>query len=127
MQWNKNYFFVALIFLLIEVIIAVYVHDAFVRPFLGDMFVVILIYTFLKAFVKIGYLQAALLVFVFAILVEISQHLDLIRILGFQDSGIGKAVLGNSFSWIDILMYSLGILLVLVVERLRGGNVSFSS
>lgn len=127
MPLNKKYLLIAVIFLIIEILIAVFVHDAFVRPFLGDMLVVILIYTFIKAFIKISYLKAAFIVWIFAILVEVSQHFNLIGILGLQDSEMGKAVLGNSFSWMDILMYSLGIILILFVEKLRHKNASFSA
>ena len=39
------------ILLLTEVLIALYVHDAFVRPYIGDVLVVIVIYTFIRIFV----------------------------------------------------------------------------
>ena len=123
MHWDKKYFFLALVFFVIEIFIAIYVHDKIIRPFLGDLFVVILIYAFLKAFINIRYIKAALVVWIFAVIVEISQHLEFIKILGFSNSEIGKAVLGNSFSWLDILMYSIGTLLIVFVEWLRREHV----
>ena len=40
-----GYAIATVILLLIEVLIAVYVHDAFVRPYIGDVLVVVVIYT----------------------------------------------------------------------------------
>ena len=40
-----GYAIATVILLLIEVLIAIYVHDAFVRPYIGDVLVVIVIQT----------------------------------------------------------------------------------
>ena len=40
-----GYAIATVILLLTEVLIALYVHDAFVRPYIGDVLVVIVIYT----------------------------------------------------------------------------------
>ena len=40
-----GYAIATVVLLLIEVLIAVYVHDAFVRPYIGDVLVVVVIYT----------------------------------------------------------------------------------
>jgi nitrogen fixation/metabolism regulation signal transduction histidine kinase len=44
--FNKTYFGFALLLFSIEVVIAFFVDDNIVRPYLGDVFVVILIYCF---------------------------------------------------------------------------------
>ena len=46
-----GYAIATVILLLIEVLIAIYVHDAFVRPYIGDVLVVVVIYTFIRIFV----------------------------------------------------------------------------
>ena len=46
-----GYAIATVILLLIEVLIAMYVHDAFVRPYIGDVLVVVVIYTFIRIFV----------------------------------------------------------------------------
>ena len=46
-----GYAIATVILLLTEVLIALYVHDAFVRPYIGDVLVVIVIYTFIRIFV----------------------------------------------------------------------------
>ena len=38
----------------VEIVIALYVRDAFVRPYVGDVLVVILIACFIRIFVPVG-------------------------------------------------------------------------
>ena len=40
-----------LVIFLVEFLIARYVHDSFIRPYVGDVLVVILLYTFVRIFV----------------------------------------------------------------------------
>ena len=49
LTFRPAYAFATLIIFLIEVLIALYVRDAFVRPFGGDILAVILVYTGLRA------------------------------------------------------------------------------
>ena len=117
-QFNKNYFVLALLLFIVEVLIALYVHDSFYRPYFGDFLVVIFLYCFLKAFVKISVWRAAIIVLLFSFFVEFTQYLNLITLLGLQKSGLAKAVLGTSFSWEDLVCYTAGILCVLFFEKL---------
>jgi hypothetical protein len=55
----------------------------------------------------------------FAYLVEFLQYLDLIQKLGLQHSKIANLVLGNLFEWIDLLAYTMGIAIVLLIENSR--------
>ena len=43
-----------LILLMIEVVIAIYVHDDFIRPYIGDVLVVAVVYCFVRIFVPEG-------------------------------------------------------------------------
>ena len=115
--FNKNYFlFFALVFVT-EVLIALYVHDDFVRPYLGDVLVVILIYCFVKSFVRLVVWMAAVAVLAFAFGVEICQYLNLVEQLDLQDSKLARTVIGTSFSWLDLLTYIIGIAIVVIVEK----------
>ena len=64
-RFNKHYFGLAVIILLVEVLIALYVHDDFIRPYLGDVLVVI----------------------------------------------------GTSFSWVDLIMYAVGVGAIVIIEK----------
>lgn len=116
-QFNKNYFAFTIVLFVVEVLIALYVRDSFFRPYFGDFLVVILIYCFLKSFLKITVWRAAIIVLLFSFFVEFTQYLDLITLLGLQKSGLAKAVLGTSFSWEDLVCYTAGILFVIFIEK----------
>jgi len=112
-----KYFVGFIILLFIELFIALFVEDSFIRPWLGDVLVVILIYTFLRSFLKITYLKAIIIVFIFSFSIEISQLFNLIKILGLEKYQIAHWVLGSSFNWWDFLAYALGLLLVYSYEQ----------
>ena len=116
--FNKKYFALTILLLLTEVIIGVYLHDAIIRPYGGDFLVVILIYCFVKSFLKLPVIKAAVYVLLFAYAVEVSQYFKLAVHLGLKHSTVANIILGNSFSWVDMLAYTLGILLVVLVEKI---------
>lgn len=124
-QFKKTYFGIAVVIFIIEVIIALYVHDNFVRPYLGDVLVVILIYCFLKAFIKAGVLAMAGFVLIFSFAIEFLQYINVVEMLGLQNSRIARTVIGTSFAWIDLLCYLAGIAIVLIVEYIAK-NIAIS-
>jgi hypothetical protein len=119
LTFNKNYFVFAILFFLIEVLIALFVNDNFIRPYLGDVLVVILIYCFLKSFLKLPILPVAIFVLIFSFTIEFLQFLNVVEMLHLENSKIAKIVIGTSFSWIDLLTYMVGIAIVIVVEKYR--------
>ena len=116
-HFNKTYFGLTAVLFLIEVVIALFVKDRFIRPYLGDVLVVILIYCFVKSFIKISVYKAALGVLLFAFTIEILQYCSLVEKLKLQHNTVAKTVIGTSFSWEDILAYMAGILIVLIAEK----------
>ena len=122
LKFNKIYFTITLLLFLIEVSIALYAHDKFIRAYFGDFLVVILIYCFLKSFLNTSVRTTAIIVLVFSFFVETTQYFDLIGKLGLQDSAIARAILGNSFAWADLATYVLGIVCVISIERFNFKN-----
>ena len=116
LKFNTTYFRLASFIFIIETLIALCVHDNFVRPYLGDVLVVILIYCFIKSFLKVKVLPTAIFVLLFAFTIEFLQYLNIVEKLGLQHSKIARTVIGTSFSWIDILTYIIGIFVVISVE-----------
>ena len=57
------------------------------------------------------------LVLVFSFGIEIAQYFNMVEKLGLQHSKIARVVLGNSFAWMDLLAYVLGILAVISIEK----------
>ncbi len=123
LRFHKVYFILAVLLFLIEVAIALFVRDRFVRPYVGDVLVVILIYCFVCSFVKIPLWLGAVGVLLFAYTVELLQYFNFVQILGLQDSRLANVVLGNSFAWMDIVAYTVGIIIVVWVETILSSRL----
>ena len=119
LRFQPGYFILAVILFLVEVAIALFVHDQFVRPYFGDFLVVILMYCFLRSFFNLPVLVTAVSVLLFSYLIEVLQYFDLIKALGLENSGFAKTVLGSSFEWPDIVAYTAGITVILLIENRR--------
>ena len=102
---------------MIETTIALWVHDAFIRPYFGDVLVVLLIYAFIKAFFKTPVLTTALSVLFFSFLIEGLQYLNFIKYLNLENNRLAKTVLGNSFAFEDLICYAVGFLIILIFEK----------
>lgn len=118
MKFNKRYFLITSLLFLVEIFIALVVKDKFVRPYVGDYLVVILIYAMIKSFFKVRSIPLAVGVLLFAYGVEFSQYFNLINLLHLSQDKVAQNVMGNSFSWNDMIAYTLGILTVVFVEKL---------
>jgi hypothetical protein len=116
--FNRPYFLLSLLIFIIEVLIALFVRDNFIRPYLGDTLVVILIYCFIKSFLDTPVFSTALFTLAFSFLVEFLQYLDIVDKLQIK-SEILKTVLGTSFAWNDILAYVAGFAIILSVEKFK--------
>jgi hypothetical protein len=120
MSGRKAYALAALAILAIEVLIALFVRDAIVRPYVGDVLAVVLVYLVLRAVTRLGVIAAAGIALVIAVAVEIAQALNLLGALGLSANTLARVILGGSFDWLDIAAYTAGALIVLAVELLRG-------
>jgi len=119
---NKKYLIIVVILFIIEVLIALYIHDRIIRPYVGDYLVVMLIYSFVKACFNVPVKVAAIGVLLFSYLIEILQYFNVLKKLGLQGDQLATVVMGYHFEWIDILAYTLGILTILVLEKRNLGQ-----
>lgn len=119
LTFRPRYGILAIVFFIIEVLIAVYVHDSFVRPFVGDYLVVFLVYGFVYTFWNISYTKAAIAVLLFCYLIETLQYFHFVHQMGWEKYRIIAIALGTGFSWYDMVAYTLGFLTILMVENQR--------
>jgi len=124
---NTKYLCAFAIVLAIEAIIAVFVHDDFIRPYVGDILVVVLIYCFIKAFVSNGMKYLPLYIFIFALLVEIGQYFNLAELLGLSDYRIARIIIGSTFDMKDIACYLIGCLGLFMFENIQRHSNRFSN
>ncbi len=117
LTFNLKYLILTVLLLAVEICIARFVNDQFVRPFVGDALVVVLIYCFVRIFLKVSYLKAAFAVLVFAALIEVLQYFDYVKMLGLENNRILSAALGRTFEWLDFAAYFGGFLLIITAEN----------
>ena len=120
LTFRASYFFIALLLFVTEILIALFLHDGIVRPYIGDVLVVILLYCFLRSFLKLSIVHTAVSVLLFAYVLETLQYFKLVKLLGLNDYAFARTVIGTSFAWLDLLAYTVGIGITLVVERSIG-------
>lgn len=112
LRFHKAYFLAASLLLLLEIYIAVAVHDKIIRPYAGDFLATIFLFCLAKSFISASNMRVAVAVLLVSYLIEGLQYIHLLTLLGWQHWRVARIVLGNSFEWSDMLAYTLGILLV---------------
>jgi hypothetical protein len=117
-SFNKKYFFWSLLLLAVEAFIALYVDDRIIRPYGGDFLVVILLYCILRCSTRISVKKICIAVLLFSYCIETLQYFHFADKLGLKPGTIFYILLGNYFTWTDIISYTLGIATVLLIERI---------
>ncbi len=111
-----------LFFLTIEILIALFVHDNFIRPYVGDILVIFVMYFFVRIFIPEKYTWLPLILFIFATAVEICQLFHIAERLGLADNRFMRILLGSTFDIKDILCYGIGSILIQTVVWLKAGK-----
>lgn len=113
---------VFILLVMIEVLIALFVHDNFVRPYLGDVIVIVVLYFFVKFFFVNATRLLPLYLFIFATFVEIGQYLHFVSLIGLDNIEFFRVLMGTSFSWYDIICYAAGSLICYILYILENCN-----
>ncbi|SDJ75158.1 Protein of unknown function [Lachnospiraceae bacterium G41] len=116
MKKRLIYALATIILIAIEVLIALFVHDNFVRPYIGDVIVVVAVYCFVRIFIPEKVHLLPLYVFFFAVLVEVLQYFHIVDLLGLGGSRFFRVLIGGVFDLKDILCYTVGCILLGVYE-----------
>ena len=116
---RMGYGLAALLLFVIEVLIALFVRDRFIRPYGGDILVTLLICCVIRVILPRGYrLPVGGGVLLFAILVEIGQYFGLVYLLGLGHIKFFRILMGTGFSWWDMVCYAAGCILFMAVDAL---------
>ena len=105
-----------LVLLGIEVCIALFVHDSFVRPYIGDVLAVVTVYCGARIVFpqRFRWLSAAVLAL--AVCVELVQLTELSSLFG--EGSFMAILLGSTFDVHDLLCYAVGGIVCLVCDIL---------
>lgn len=118
-KFNLKYFFLSILIFFVEVLIATVLKDQFfIRAYVGDVIVVMLLYTLVKSFLIINDTKLILGILAFSCLIEFAQFFKIADKLGFPEESLMYIVVGNSFSWIDILCYGVGCLILYLLVKI---------
>lgn len=112
------YLIATLVIFGVELFIALFVHDKFIRPYVGDILVVVLIYTFVRIFIPDRVRLLPLFIFLFAAGVEVLQYFRIVEVLGLSDHRILSVVIGSVFDVKDIMCYGAGCVILGIYEWL---------
>ncbi|OPZ87977.1 MAG: hypothetical protein BWY74_03269 [Firmicutes bacterium ADurb.Bin419] len=119
MKINLKYLTAFLLLFVTEVLIALFVKDKIIRPFIGDVLVIILMYTFIRGIIKKTIKGLPVYLFIFAGLVEVSQYFHLVDRLNLRNNRLMATIMGTSFDIRDILCYLAGTIMLIIWERLE--------
>lgn len=111
MKTNKlriTYIIIFVLLFAIEVSIALFVHDGFVRPFIGDVLVVMLVCAFLRIFIPEKIMLMPVFATLFAVIIEALQYFDFVKLLGLENNPVISTALGRTFDIRDIICYIVG-------------------
>ncbi len=125
MKINIKYIIAFFILLAIETYIGLFVRDAIIRPYVGDILVVVLLYTLARGLWRKPIRVLPVYVFVFAAAVELAQYFGIAEILQLEDNRLIYTIIGGTFDMKDILCYLAGALLLVAWEnicRYAGGE-----
>ena len=105
------------VILIVEILIALFVKDRFIRPYGGDFLVTVLLCCLLRIFDPQKHRLLPFWVFVFSAAIEIAQYFDVISLIGLDHIRFFRVLIGTSFSWIDLLCYAAGCAVFFMAEK----------
>lgn len=105
------------VLLITEIFIALYVHDDFIRPYMGDVLVIPVIYSFIRIFIPLKCRLMPLYVFAFAVFTELMQYIKIVDILHIESRFL-RILIGTSFSFADILCYLAGSIIAAIWQKI---------
>lgn len=115
---SRLFYALCFVFLfIIETLIALYVRDSIIRPYVGDILVVILVYCFVRIFINKPLRWLPWAVLLFAYTVETLQYFQAADILKLQQNTVARTVVGSVFDWKDMLCYTIGCIPLFFIRK----------
>ncbi len=119
MKTRSFYALAALAVFSLEVIIALWVHDTLIRPYIGDSLAVVLVNLALRVVTPLPVLPSVLVSFAIAAILEIGQFFHVLDVLGLNGNRMARIILGTGFDPKDFVAYALGAACALAAESAR--------
>lgn len=118
---RKKYMMTLIFIFIVELYIGLFVRDKFIRPFIGDVLVVILLYVFIRTFFTPRTKLLPVYIFIVAALVEIGQYFNILKIFNLESNNFVRIIFGATFDIKDIICYFVGGLLLMIWQEIENG------
>lgn len=105
-----------LLILCIELLIGLFVHDSFIRPYLGDILIIGLLCSFVRIFLPTKPVCLGLYMILSGVMAELLQWIKIDVALHLEGTVLGT-ILGSTFDFNDIFCYAVGGVLFFLLER----------
>lgn len=108
------YLISTMVLILLEVLIALY-STGYIRYYFGDILVVSVVYCLVRVIVPKRFKLMPVYILAFSVLVEFFQYIHIVDILNITNN-ILRTIVGTTFSWWDILCYTMGTIPISIWE-----------
>ena len=114
MTFNLKYFIAFVLVLGTELVIAT--TSGFIRHTFGDFLAVIGVYFLFKSFFNIEPIKLGIGVLALAFTIELLQLTPFLEHIGLSEYRMARIAFGSTFSYGDLIAYSLGILSIIKID-----------
>lgn len=98
------------------IIVKIFSGNQFIRGFIGDTIVILLVYFFIKIFSDFHALKLTVFTLAIAFTTELLQYLRLAAYLGLEHNPLAVLIFGSVFDPYDLVAYTIGAILVYFID-----------
>lgn len=98
------------------IVVQFFDSNRFIRGFIGDSIIVMVIYSFFKTIADFNSIKLAVSIILFSFVIETLQYFKIIRILGFEENYITRIIFGSVFDSMDLLAYLIGVFVIYSID-----------
>jgi len=111
------YFSLSIIcFIACVLIVKFFNGNQFIRGFIGDIIVILLMYFFIKIFWNFHALKLTIFTLGVAFAIEFLQYLKVTTLFGLEHNTMAQLILGSIFDPRDLIAYTIGGILIYVID-----------
>ncbi|WKL57533.1 DUF2809 domain-containing protein [Asticcacaulis sp. ZE23SCel15] len=119
MKIRWDYAAATLAVFVVELAIALFINDTFIRPHFGNSLAVVLVYLAIRTVTPWTIVPCTGIALSFAIAIELGQLFQIRELLQLPDNALVSFTLGGFFDLKDVAAYVAGALFVIAGEALR--------
>lgn len=113
---KKQYALMSLLLFVTGICIALFTKG-FIRSYLGDVLVIMFMFTSVKSFFNFRNRPLILSLLLFSYTTEILQYFHLVQMLNLQENLLARIVIGTTFDYYDLLAYTTGAFILFLSQK----------